>query len=79
MPTFTLRAAAAQLSKLIERARAGEEIIIMRGAKPVARIVPVPAKAKGKRQFGRLKGLAKVGPEFFEPLPEEELKLWEGS
>lgn len=34
--------------------------------------------AKGKRKFGGLKGLIKIGPEFFEPLPEEELKLWEG-
>jgi len=30
-----------------------------------------------KRQFGRLKGKMSVGPEFFEPLPESELKLWE--
>lgn len=36
------------------------------------------AKPVPKRQFGRLKGLMKIGPEFFEPLPEEELKLWNG-
>jgi antitoxin (DNA-binding transcriptional repressor) of toxin-antitoxin stability system len=78
MPMFTLKAAAAQLPKLIARAEAGEEIIIARGTKPVAMIVAVQSKPKGKRQFGRLKGLAKIGPEFFEPLPEEELKLWEG-
>jgi putative acetyltransferase len=35
-------------------------------------------KAALKRQFGRLKGLVKIGPEFFEPLPEEVLKLWNG-
>ena len=78
MPMFTLKAAAAQLPKLIARAEAGEEIIIARGTKPVAMIVSIQAKSKGKRQFGRLKGLVKIGPEFFEPLPEEELKLWEG-
>jgi len=39
-------------------------------------IVSIQPKAKGKRQFGRLKGLGKIGPEFFEPLPEEELKHW---
>jgi len=33
---------------------------------------------KPKRQFGRLKGLGKIGPEFFEPLPEEALGLWNG-
>ena len=78
MPTFSLKAAAAQLPKLIARAEAGEEIIIARGAKPVAMIVAVQSKPKVKRQFGRLKGLGEVGPEFFEPLPEEELKSWEG-
>jgi antitoxin (DNA-binding transcriptional repressor) of toxin-antitoxin stability system len=78
MPTFTLKAAAAQFPKLIARAEAGEEIVIVRGAKPVAMIVAVQSKPKGKRQFGRLKRLGKVDPEFFEPLPEEELKLWEG-
>jgi antitoxin (DNA-binding transcriptional repressor) of toxin-antitoxin stability system len=78
MPMFTLKAAAARLPKLIARAEAGEEIIIARGTKPVATIVAIQWKPKGKRQFGRLKGLAKVGPEFFEPLPGEELKLWEG-
>jgi hypothetical protein len=41
----------------------------------VARIVPFAAAAK--RKFGRLKGKGSVGPEFFEPVPEEELKLWE--
>ena len=78
MPTFTLKSAAAQLPKLIARAQAGEEIVIARGTKPVATLVAVRPKPKGKRHFGRLKGLGKVGPEFFEPLPEEELKLWEG-
>ena len=76
MPTFTLKAASAQLASLVARAQAGEEIVITRGKKPVAKIVAVPLRAK--RQFGRLKGVCKVGPEFFEPLPEEELKLWEG-
>jgi antitoxin (DNA-binding transcriptional repressor) of toxin-antitoxin stability system len=75
MPTFTLKAASKQLPALIKCAEAGEEIIIMRGTKPVVRLVAFP---KPKRQFGRLKGLVKIGPEFFEPLPEEELKLWNG-
>ena len=78
MPIFTLKAAAAQLPKLVARAAAGEEIILARGTKSVATIVAVQSAPKGKRQFGRLKGLGKVGPEFFELLPEEELKLWEG-
>jgi prevent-host-death family protein len=77
MTTFTIHVAKTQLSKLIERAEAGEEVIIARRAKPVVRLVPV-GQPKPKRQFGAMKGRAGVGPEFFEPLPEEELKLWEG-
>jgi prevent-host-death family protein len=77
MTTFTIHAAKTQLSKLIERAEAGEEVIIARRDKPVVRLVPVE-QPKPKRQFGSMKGRVWVGPEFFEPLPEEELKAWEG-
>jgi len=42
------------------------------------RTVHAATKPVAKRKFGNLKGLAKIGPEFFEPLPEEELKLWNG-
>jgi prevent-host-death family protein len=76
MPTVTIHQAKTNLSKLIERASQGEEIIIARGAKPVARLVPVGA-VKGKRQPGRLKGKISIGPEFFEPLPDDELAPWE--
>ena len=50
-------------------------VVGARGKEAVAKIVPVAPKPK--RKFGRLKGKGSVGPEFFEPLPEEELKLWE--
>ena len=76
MDTVTINTAEANLPQLLKRVEAGEEIIVIRDDKPVARIVPIP-QPTGKRQFGALKGLATVGPEFFEPLPEEELKLWE--
>jgi antitoxin (DNA-binding transcriptional repressor) of toxin-antitoxin stability system len=49
--------------------------VLTRGKVAVAKIVPMPPKPK--RKFGRLKGKGSIGPEFFEPLPEEELKLWE--
>jgi len=77
MVTVTVHTAKTQLSKLIARAEAGEEVIIARRDKPVVRLVPLE-QPKSKRQFGAMKGRASVGPEFFEPLPEEELKLWEG-
>jgi prevent-host-death family protein len=77
MPTYTIHAAKTNLSKLVARAEAGEEIVLARGKDPVARIVPVMSKTKPKRKFGALKGKIKIGPEFFDPLPEDELKLWE--
>jgi prevent-host-death family protein len=76
MATVTIHQAKTNLSKLIERASEGEEIIIARGSKPVAKLVPVGA-VKGKRQPGSMKGKLEIGPEFFEPLPEDELKGWE--
>ena len=68
MTTVTIYAAKTQLSKLIARVEAGEEVIIARGKKPVVRLVPV-AEATPRRQFGAMKGTVWVGPEFFEPLP----------
>jgi prevent-host-death family protein len=76
MPTVTIHQAKTNLSKLIERASQGEEIIIARGSNPVAKLVPLGA-VKGKRQPGSMKGKLEIGPEFFEPLPEDELKGWE--
>jgi prevent-host-death family protein len=77
MPTYTVHEAKTYLSKLIERAERGEEVIIARGDKPVVRLEPVSQKQK--RQPGMLKGLLPEVPDsvFFEPLPEDELKLWE--
>ncbi len=62
------------LSRLLERAHAGEEIILAKAGKPYARLMPLASK---RRRGGQLPGLV-VGPEFFEPLPEEELRAWEG-
>lgn len=76
MPTFTIHDAKTNLSKLVARAEAGEEIVLARGKDPVVKIVPVATKAKPTRKFGALKGKIKIGPEFFDPLPDEELKHW---
>jgi prevent-host-death family protein len=68
-------AAKTNLSRLVARAEAGEEILIARGRTPVAKLVPLAAK--GKREFGALRGKFAIGPEFFEPLPPEELDEWQ--
>jgi prevent-host-death family protein len=74
---FTVHQAKTQLSKLIAAALEGEEVIIARGAKPVVKLTPVEP-ARKKRVFGALKGKIALTDAFFEPLPEEELALWEG-
>jgi prevent-host-death family protein len=76
MKTFTIHEAKTNLSKLIEQACEGEEVVIARGPEPVVRLVPI-ADVKGRRQPGALRGKLRVGPEFFEPLADEELTRWE--
>ncbi len=79
MAIYSVHKAKTNLSKLIERAEAGEEVVIARRDKPAARLVAVGAGAKQpKRKFGMFKGLINVPPSFFDPLPEEELLAWEG-
>ena len=72
---FSVRAAKSQLSKLIEHALAGEEVVITRRSKPVVRLVPVP---RSGFRMGLLEGKVGTVPDFLEPMPEEELRTWEG-
>ena len=76
MPVVNVHEAKTQLSRLLAQAEAGEEVVIARHAAPVARLVP--CKPKGKRRFGAMKGKIVVDDDILEPLPEEELALWEG-
>ena len=76
METVTIHKAKTELSRLIEKACRGEEIVIARGKKPVVRLVAI-ADSKPQRKPGALRGKLKVGPEFFEPLPADELEAWE--
>ncbi len=73
---FTIHAAKTNLSKLIEAALAGEEVVIAKGRKPVVRLVPV---VQSKFKIGILPmGVLGEGPDFFEALDEVDLNLWEG-
>ena len=79
MATVTIHQAKTQLSKLIARAEAGEEIVIARGKEPVVKLTPV-ADAGATSQVRCDEGKVARHPGFVlvRPLPEEELKLWEG-
>ena len=67
--TVNIHKAKAQLSALIARAEAGEEIVIARANKPVVRLVPV-AQPKVQRRLGEAKGLVRM-PADFDELPSE--------
>jgi len=71
----SVHAAKTHLSQLLARVEAGEVVTIARGRTPVARLVPIASKPR--RQFGAMRGQIAIGPEFFEPLPEDELDRWE--
>ncbi|MBA3673217.1 MAG: type II toxin-antitoxin system prevent-host-death family antitoxin [Gemmatimonadaceae bacterium] len=78
MTTATMHAAKTNLSRLIAEAEAGEEVVIMRGATPVVRLVPMGAGGTRARVFGALAGQVTVDASFFDPLPQAEFDAWEG-
>jgi len=71
---ISVHAAKTHLSRLLVRVEAGEVITIARGKTPIAKLVPVAPKAK--REFGAMRGKISIGPEFFQPLPQDELDRW---
>ncbi len=73
MPVVNIHEAKTHLSKLLDRMLRGEEIVIARAGKPIARLTPVGIR------LPRVPGIArgKVTEAFFEPLSEDELKVWE--
>ncbi len=75
MKRATIHAAKTNLSRLIEAACAGEEVVIARGKTPVVRLVPIAATPP-QRKFGAMRGKARLTDAFFEPLPPEELDSW---
>ena len=76
MTVVNVHQAKTRLSQLLAQVEAGEEVVIARRGEPVARLVR--CKRRGKRQFGAMKGQVDIDDSFFDPLPEEELKAWEG-
>ncbi|MDA2930145.1 type II toxin-antitoxin system prevent-host-death family antitoxin [Acidobacteria bacterium AH-259-O06] len=63
------------LSRLLDRAAKGEEIIIARNDRPIAKLVPITGR---ERRPGRLKGKIRISPDFDAPLPAEIQAAFEG-
>ena len=70
MSVTTIHEAKTNLSRLIEQAERGEEVIIARGKQPVVRLVPIQKPPDGKRKFGLLKGKYEIPDSFFDPLSD---------
>jgi prevent-host-death family protein len=77
MRTVNIHEAKTHLSRLVEDAAGGEEIVIAKAGRPVARLVPVKATGK-KRKLGFLAGKLRVPDDFDAPLPEDVLAEFEG-
>ena len=71
MKTVNIHAAKTHLSRLIEEATAGEEVIIARAGRPVARLIAIDVPHGRRRGLGALKGRIRIGRNFDAPLPAD--------
>jgi prevent-host-death family protein len=77
MKQVNIHQAKTELSKLVERAESGEEIIIARAGKPAAKLVPL-TKARARRRLGLLDGKFQIPDDFNAPLPGSVIRAFEG-
>lgn len=77
MQTIDMREATVQFSRLVDRAAAGEEIVITRGGEPVAKLVAATCDTLA-RIPGSLRGQIQIGEDFDAPLPAEVLSTFSG-
>ncbi|HEX7948122.1 MAG TPA: type II toxin-antitoxin system Phd/YefM family antitoxin [Phenylobacterium sp.] len=79
MTVVNVHAAKTHFSRLVDQAAAGEEIIIAKAGKPVARLMPLAPTERPKRKLGALKGKLVIPDDFDAPLPDDVLDLFEGN
>jgi prevent-host-death family protein len=77
METVNLYDAKTNLSRLVERAAAGEEIVIAKAGRPLARLVPLATRT-APRVLGLWADQVRIGDDFDDPLPEEIQRAFEG-
>lgn len=78
MLQFNIHQAKTHLSRLVEQAAQGEEIVIAKAGKPIARLVAMGKPKQARRKPGALKGRGWVADDFDAPLPEGLLRQWYG-
>lgn len=74
---YNLYEAKSQLSRLVQRAAEGEEIVIAKAGKPLAKLVPLPPRREQRRPGG-WEGRVIISDDFDAPLPDELLEAFEG-
>jgi prevent-host-death family protein len=77
MRTVNIHSAKTHLSRLVEDVARGEEIVIAKAGKPVARLVPLTI-SRPKRRLGGLAGKMRISEDFDAPLPDDILDAFEG-
>jgi prevent-host-death family protein len=75
--SFNMHQAKSQLAKLVERACAGEDVVIARNGKPAVRLVPIEPASQGERPIGLDIGKVIIHDNFFDPMPDEFMKAFE--
>jgi prevent-host-death family protein len=77
MQIINVHAARTQLPRLLDAVTAGEEVVIARAGKPVAKLVPIQV-AQSRRQLGTMAEEFKVPDDFDDPLPDDIVADFEG-
>jgi len=77
MKIVNVHDAKTHFSRLLNRAQEGEEFLIAKAGKPVARLGPLERRGK-KRRLGLLNGKFKIPDDFNDPLPDEVIEAFEG-
>lgn len=79
MTTVNIHEAKTHFSELVAAVERGEEVVIARRGKPVARLVAPEPPARKEVVFGRWEGQGFIDPSFDDDLTDEELADWYGS
>ena len=75
MKMVNLHVAKTHLSRLVDEAAAGQEVVIAKSGKPMVRLVPVTATGR-RTGFGSLRGRIRIGADFDAPLPDSVLQAF---